>query len=64
MQRLSSVSIPQRDFGEFQASVSAVTAEEARFQSLKGILVNFKPAHDIRICPDAMKRFNPSKGFW
>ncbi|PPT09144.1 Epoxyqueuosine (oQ) reductase QueG [Geitlerinema sp. FC II] len=36
------VSIPQRDFGEFQHSLANLHPRQMRsFQSLKGILVNF-----------------------
>ncbi|PPT09112.1 hypothetical protein CKA32_001432 [Geitlerinema sp. FC II] len=36
------VSIPQRDFGEFQVDTTLPVEQDNQFQSLKGILVNFK----------------------
>ncbi|PPT09159.1 Epoxyqueuosine (oQ) reductase QueG [Geitlerinema sp. FC II] len=35
------VSIPQRDFGEFQQKIGSLDGCDSMFQSLKGILVNF-----------------------
>ncbi|PPT09102.1 hypothetical protein CKA32_001440 [Geitlerinema sp. FC II] len=57
------VSIPQRDFGEFQPhNRTKWFPSFQKFQSLKGILVNFNFSRGgfrpVESC------FNPSKGFW
>ncbi|PPT09106.1 hypothetical protein CKA32_001394 [Geitlerinema sp. FC II] len=56
------VSIPQRDFGEFQLDALSLEKNLSAFQSLKGILVNFNVEP---LTPySTNKGFNPSKGFW
>ena len=57
------VSIPQRDFGEFQLFRDFVLSRSFEFQSLKGILVNFN-RYVLRGYSRSWGRFNPSKGFW
>ncbi|PPT09121.1 hypothetical protein CKA32_001430 [Geitlerinema sp. FC II] len=56
------VSIPQRDFGEFQEYRRLYDKRsEERFQSLKGILVNFKIERKFGH-PYCNRRFQSLKG--
>ncbi|PPT09120.1 Epoxyqueuosine (oQ) reductase QueG [Geitlerinema sp. FC II] len=57
------VSIPQRDFGEFQLSRRGDGAQTGWFQSLKGILVNFNAVISPPLPPSPVPVSIPQRDF-